>query len=168
MGRLAGEMRGINVHTQNNVRRYFTHAKVLHEHCADVHNCCGAPKSCDRFVPGLRFGVGIDGLTGEFNTMRVGSAWLHRLIAGQRVGLLGKAGNCLGYALVTHVEAGPKQDMLTRYAAENHVFKGRYYAKIPMAERAASLNRTLRNMYGSMIYTNATVLTVIRLRRTDG
>ncbi len=120
---------------------------------------------CDSFVVGLRFidKTGTD--LPRFNTFRFGKAWSERVWPGNQVGLIDGDGRLYGTATVAAVRVLEKDAALRRFARQNHLMLP---IKQTRAEAAERLRKTLRNLYGQLVVSNNTHITVIELATGDG
>lgn len=116
-------------------------------------------QQCSDYQPVLAF-KSLAGTEGEFNTFRLGGAWYNRVRVGQQLGLLNHLCEKVGDALVTGVHCGSKDDMITSFAAGNHLM----IAAKP-DDPVAELTRKIRNLYGPNFMARAELMTVIELRR---
>ena len=113
-------------------------------------------KMCYYFIPVLKFRNPC-GMDGKFNTIRLGMAWTKRVTRGTVVALMTTKFDVFGRAAVTSILSGTKEDMVERYAIDNH--------RLLVDGTQRSMEDILRGSYGRMIYDNNEFATVIYLRR---
>lgn len=101
------------------------------------------------------------GTQGEFNTMRLGTAWVDRVGEGDIVGLINKEGKVFGYAEVVDAFAGEKEWVIRDYAYENHLYVD---SGMTHQEAGVDLLKRLPNIYGNMIVNNNKMMTAIYLK----
>lgn len=110
------------------------------------------------FIPPL------EGMGGDFNTIRIGLAWAKRLNVGDKVFILNnKERFIIGEALVTAIHTGTLEELCAIHATENHI-------NIACQESEDSnaclrLMNVVTKMYGPHIATPTKKATVIALRR---
>lgn len=116
--------------------------------------------ACALFLPTLPF-QDETGLDGDANTVRVGKAWMSRLLLDQVIALYNVNQKLIfGLASVTELHTGGIDQMLAEHAHRNHLM-----LTTPPAEAAAILKAWQRQNYGPRIINDQTRLTVIYLRR---
>lgn len=137
---------------------FVSKTKTLCDSCANP--CCSdfAAKECRDFVPVIKFRPPIRGFSGRFNTFRMGNVWAKRASPGVIMGLANaKTEEIFGYAKVTEVHTGPKQDLAKLFALDNHNIRA-----LEITENVAEVMlRRLKNSSGTRAYNATDVATVI-------
>lgn len=107
--------------------------------------------ACEKFQFALTFRSkeGLD--WPQFNTMRLGPAWSKRLREGDIVLLTDTDGNPYGEARVSWVKFGSIEDMVMRYAADNHLYLN---SELNGEKAGLDLLKKLPGLYGNLIYQN--------------
>ena len=144
----------------------------LCERCGDIFKCNSSSdratkefgvemvvSECGIFKPILVF-RDRTGLSGEFNTMRLGKAWFHRLYAGKVISMWDKK-EWLGDAEVIEIERGDKQLMMEQHSNLNHMLIDQ---ALDSKDAADKMPKILRTAYGNLIYIHNDILTVIYLK----
>lgn len=107
------------------------------------------------FIPPL------EGLSGDFNTIRIGLAWAKRLNVGDKVFILNnKERFVIGEALVTAIHTGTLEELCHLHSAKNHT----QLEKVG-EDTAKNLLNVVQKIYGPHIATPTKKATVIALRR---
>lgn len=119
---------------------------------------------CRSFIPVITFSPPIIGLQGRFNTMRMGRAWMEKLVIGEsKVALVnGRTFEIIGLALVENLAVGFWDAMVELHAAENHLCND-----IEVEDPIETVGKVLAQSYGRFRKPSSE-LTVINLRRIDG
>jgi hypothetical protein len=104
----------------------------------------------------------IIGLEGEFNTVRIGLAWMKRLNVGDEVYLSdNKARKVIGKAVVTDIQKGKLQDICEIHAVNNHT----QLQALTESNVSSELMKIIQKFYSPHIATPQKLATVIYLRR---
>jgi len=102
----------------------------------------------------------LEGMEGEFNTIRVGRAWGERLQPGDRIALINaRTGEQIGTAKVIRTNSGSKSLIESLNWKNNH-------SMLPQGNGSPeAMSALLRKRYGKMIYDNSKYATAIYLKR---
>lgn len=104
----------------------------------------------------------IIGLENEFNTVRIGLAWMKRLNVGDEVYLSdNKERKVIGKAVVTDIQKGKLQEICEIHADNNHT---QLQASVE-SNTSLELMKIVQKFYGPQIATPQKLATVIYLRR---
>ena len=115
---------------------------------------------CTMYQPVISFQAPLIGFEDEFNTIRPGVAWYARLRYGNTVGLLDVVVDELfGKAKVIDIDKGNISDMLSMYAANNHLMLSH------TEDQEAKLMSVLTRIYGPRIINGDSNVSVITLKR---
>lgn len=116
-------------------------------------------QSCQSFTPALFFmdEAGLD--AEEFNTFRLGKAWTHRVLKGDKIALVHKPSmDIIRVAEVTAIHCGKKTSMIVQHSWMNHTYIDQKLTKRGASARMKSL---LPSLNGPLIYKYAEHITVI-------
>lgn len=163
------DMRGISFNRETLV--YSSKRHDLCGRCGSYDSCEESSKKmdedvyvkseCQIFIPILMF-VNPKGTDDEFTTIRLGEAWVNRVLPNTEVALFSKKDGYYGKALVTFRYSGTKRNIIFHGINTNHLmldFKG-----TPLKKMEA-LIKIVSNSYGNLIYKNNDYATIIGLRR---
>lgn len=117
---------------------------------------------CESFVPILKFSD-TAGLSGEFNTFRLGGAWAKRVSVGDVVLLQNGQGEAIDYATVCDTHIGSFSDMAHEYGVDNHLAINAEISGTPF-----DLAQVMTKLYGAHRFSLNSTVSVIELRRRDG
>jgi hypothetical protein len=107
----------------------------------------------------------IIGLEGDFNTVRIGLAWMKRLNVGDEVYLSdNKERKVIGKAVVTDIQKGKLQEICNTHAESNHTQLNQ--PDMDQEDKSRNLLAIVQKFYGPQIATPTKMATVIYLRRT--
>lgn len=110
------------------------------------------------FVPPL------EGMGGDFNTIRIGLAWAKRLNVGDKVFILNnKERFIIGEALVTAIHTGTLEELCHLHSVKNHTNIARQ--ELNESNASFELMKVIQKLYGPHIATPTKKATVIALRR---
>lgn len=118
-------------------------------------------RSCQDYRPILTFRPPVKNFDKDFNTFRLGMAWVNRVSPGTVVGLQRTdTGEVFGTAVVTQVFSGDYEDMCDEHAVMNHSL-----LDMP-SDRSASdeIRKIISKMFGRAPLQNRPMMTVIYLR----
>lgn len=101
---------------------FISNTKILCEQCANPYCENYAAKYCRDFTPTIPFIKNAKGLTGRFNTFRLGDAWSRRLREGMIVAM-SVGDERVGFAKVERVICGDKVEMANQFGKDNHSIK---------------------------------------------
>lgn len=136
--------------------------KIVCDHCGFNKICPMRDKvaACDQFLPTLPFNDDA-GMQKLFNTVRIGRAWVQRLVVGQKVALYNATDKrVFGFASVLATFDGSIDEMLNRHAHANHLMLSQF-----PEEAQSILHQWLKRNYGPHIVHDNTTLTAIYLLR---
>lgn len=142
------------------------HGEELCDSCGN-YNVCRTPTltECSKFKPLIGFAPPFGTMTGEFNTIRLGKAWLKRIEPGSTVTLYdNRKKEIIGDAEVVAIDAGTKKRICYQHGHKNHQLIGK---KITKKQAGKDIERILINANGRMYYEHAKALTSIVLRRNE-
>lgn len=143
-------------------------ARRLCTSCGKKDGCVAAKDegkfitSCDEFMHTIAFRSqkGLD--TPAFNTLRLGKAWSTRVRPNDRVRLADGEDQTIGWATVTAVILGTKEEIIRAHAKDNHLL---IESEMTREEAGDWMLKQMPNLYGNLIYKNNELCTVIQLSR---
>ena len=151
---------------------YFVKKGSLCDKCGGLDNCQTDDKrkgafseiqSCNTFIPIISFAPPFGNMKDEFNTMRLGKAWLGRSAPGCRVAIQHtKTKEIIGHAEVIRIVAGELNEVAEQHAEENHMLLDE-----EVENAGEEIKKILRRCYGKLFYNSASNLTAIYLRRVE-
>lgn len=115
-------------------------------------------KSCLSYTPAFDF-KDVSGMEAQFNTFRVGLAWMQRLKVGDVVALRGPEG-IFGRASVTALHSGPFMEMDRLYGEDNHLA-----IQAAIEGKDFDMAKVLRGLYGPNRFDENRQTTVIYMER---
>lgn len=114
------------------------------------------------FIPPL------EGMSGEFNTIRIGITWAKKLKAGDLVFLMNNKERAIfGTARVIEVHLGTLEEICQQHGHMNHTQKSAEPHTLPAAETALRMMQVITKIYGPHIALPSKKTTAIYLSRVD-
>lgn len=111
----------------------------------------------------VEFAPPMSGIEGEFNTFRLGGAWVKRVEVGDKIALMDKKECALiGYAVITGVHKGKLRDMSAQHGFHNHNQR-----HLPVEGAGERVIAAMQKRYGPNRCTENSIVTVLDMRRLE-